>query len=145
MCTISHGLATKQRMATDPYSKEALEKYSSLIEATLSGDLNAVKELLKDESIDIQLLVPAGYSLLSSALASAIDSGNKDIIDVYLNSPNIVWERPVATVEYKYAQYKLENVDIGYYGKSNANMVAYALYKNDFRRKAFKRRKMFIY
>lgn len=68
------------------------------------------------------------YSTLTSAVALAIDSGNKDLIDVYLSSPKMAFQRPVGTVQYTSARYKLENFGINYYAGSNANVVAYALY-----------------
>ena len=82
-------------MSNSPYRHNALAKYSKLVKATVSGDLEAVKELLKDESIDIQTLIPADEDDLTSAVALAIDTSSDDMIQAFLSSPKMDFQRSV--------------------------------------------------
>ena len=120
-------------MTDPPYSNDALAKYSKLIEATVSGNLATVKDLLQDESIDIHTLIPTEDGNLTSAVVLAIDSNNEDMIEAFLNAPQMDFKRNVG--EFQIKVFERAN-DYSFYTSDKwycFNVINYALLKENFK------------
>lgn len=121
-------------MATLAYSKEASEKYSKLVKAVISGGSEVVKELLNDESIGIHTLIPADGDILTSAVALAIESGNEDMIQTFLNYPQMDFDRIIGEFKIETVQwiYVLSSLDLES-SWQHFNIINYALFKDNFK------------
>lgn len=118
---------------TDSYSPEALAKYSLLVKATVAGDLPTVKELLKDESIDIHTLIPAEkYYDLTSAIALAIDNGCPEMIEAFLTHPKIDFNRKIGDFSMKTAGWSFTKGFSSHEICPSFNLINYALLKGNF-------------
>ena len=120
-------------MSNSPYSNEALAMYLKLIQATVSYDLEGVKELLKDESIDIQTLIPAEDDNLTSAVALAIDSGSEEMIQVFLDSPKMDFQHCIGQFNIK-TVHSWKNMEFSSEESLHFfNVITYALFKRNFK------------
>ncbi len=120
-------------MANTSYSPEALAKYSLLINATFADDLGAVKELLKDESIDIHTLIPPGDDDLTSAVALAIDSGSDDMIEAFLTHPKMEFSRSIGKFKSFTFKFWKSGLFHGEKAWSDFTVINYALFKENFK------------